>query len=540
MKNSTTTLLFSISLSFISVTTFAAEWQWSVRVQNIISTETNDHPQAFLWIPPACKRVNAVIVGQHNMLEEGIFEDLSFRKKMSNIGVALIWISPGISQTWDIKSGVQKIFDEIMDSLAIVSGYSELKYAPVIPIGHSAMATFPWNFAAMNNGRTLAVISIHGDAPSTNLTGYGRANLDWSELKIDGIPGLMVEGEYEWWEARVQPALNYKKTHPKSCISFLCDAGRGHFDHSEQLIDYMGMFIEKAIRYRLPKTSSKVGPIKLIPVDPGKGWLADRWHVDSLPNAKSTSFTKYQGNREDAFWYFDKEIAEKTEKIYARQRAKQMQYLGYTTKNKLLSYSPKHFYGYLPKFNPESDGVTFNLSSAYTDSLHMHITDNHSNTPSKITRICGPVSKINDTTFRVQFYRMGLNNPKRTADICLMLSNDGNKHYKSAVQQCLIKIPYRNKEGISQQITFDSIPNIPYGTKSINLNATSTSGMKVYFYVVEGPAEILDDKLILKKLPPRTNFPVRTTIVAWQHGRNKDPKVATAETVTRSFIIIKK
>ena len=37
------------------------------------------------------------------------------------------------------------------------------------------MATFPWNFAAWNPERTLAIISYHGDAPRTNLTGYGGA-----------------------------------------------------------------------------------------------------------------------------------------------------------------------------------------------------------------------------------------------------------------------------------------------------------------------------------------------------------------------------
>src|SRR5690349_8794406 len=49
-----------------------AEWQWSVDVGSVISGETNDHPQAYLWVPVNCKRVRAVVVGQHNMIEEGI------------------------------------------------------------------------------------------------------------------------------------------------------------------------------------------------------------------------------------------------------------------------------------------------------------------------------------------------------------------------------------------------------------------------------------------------------------------------------------
>jgi hypothetical protein len=523
----------------LATTTFAAEWQWSVSIHNVVSSETNDHPRAFLWIPEGCKQVRAVIVGQHNMLEEGILEHSGFRKKMAQLGIAEIWVTPGLDQVWDSKTNIQATFDQMLDSLAAVSGYTELKFAPIIPIGHSAMATFPWNFAAQNNERTLAILSVHGDAPSTNLTGYGRPNLDWSKLKIDGIPGLMVEGEYEWWDARVEPALNYKKTNPKSCISFLCDAGRGHFDYSEQLVDYLGLFIEKAVKYRLPKASAINEPVKLIPVDPQKGWLANRWHKDRLPEAVSATYNLYVGNRDSAFWYFDKEIALKTEAIYARQRGKKEQYLGYVQNHKLLEFNLKHFARYLGNFEPEADGLTFHIAPAFTDSLHAKISNNHSTTKTAITRICGPVEKVNDSTFTVRFSRMGLNNVKRTADMCLMMANDGDAIYKSAVQQMYMHIPYPNKEGVEQTIRFDSIPNVNQRIKSVDLHAVTSSGMPVYYYVQEGPAELKNGKLMLTTIPPRAKFPVKVTVVAWQYGRGVVPKVQTAEPVSRMFYIEK-
>jgi hypothetical protein len=401
------------------------------------------------------------------------------------------------------------------------------------------MATFPWNFAAQNNERTLAVLSVHGDAPSTNLTGYGRPNLDWSKLKIDGIPGLMVEGEYEWWDARVEPGLNYKKANPKSCISFLCDAGRGHFDYSEQLVDYLGLFIEKAVKYRLPKTSAISQPVKLIPVDPEKGWLANRWHKDRLPEAIAAPNKSYVGNRDSAFWYFDKEITLKTEAIYARQRGKKEQYLGYVQNQKLLEFNLKNFARYLGKFEPEADGLTFHIAPAFTDSLHAKRANNHSTTKTVISRICGPVEKLNDTTFTVRFSRMGLNNVKRTADICLITANDGDPKYKSAVQQMYIHIPYPNKEGVEQVIRFDSIPNVNQRVKSVDLHAVAGSGMPVYYYVQEGPAEVKDGKLVLTSIPPRAKFPVKVTVVAWQYGRSIEPKVQTAKPVSRMFYIEK-
>ena len=144
------------------------------------------------------------------------------------------------------------------------NGSRVVKYVPIIPIGHSAMATYPWNFAAWNPERTLAVISLHGDAPRTNLCGYGRENLEWGRTRnIDGIPGLMIEGEYEWWEARVNPALAFRMKYPDSCISFLCDTGRGHFDVSPQTADYIALFIRKALEWRYPQNQNIDSPVAL-------------------------------------------------------------------------------------------------------------------------------------------------------------------------------------------------------------------------------------------------------------------------------------
>ena len=73
--------------------------------------------------------------------------------------------------------------------------------------------------------------------------------------------------------------------------------------------------------------------------------------------------------------------------------------------------------------------------------------------------------------------------------------------------------------------------------KEISLNGTADSGLPVYYYVKEGPAEIKGDKLVLTKIPSRAKFPVKVTVVAWQYGRSGEPKVQTAEGVEQSFYI---
>ena len=515
----------------------AAPWQWSVEIKELISEETNAHPSAYLWIPENCKQVRAVIIGQHNMTEETIFEHSEFRKNMGKLGIAEIWITPGIDQRWDVTKGTQQIFETMMKNLSEVSGYTELEFAPVIPIGHSAMATYPWNFAAWNPERTLAVLSIHGDSPRTHLTGYGRANLDWGTRTIEGIPSLMVMGEDEWWEDRLITSFDYRREYRNAPLSFLADAGHGHFDISDELIDYLSLFLKKTVEYRLPEHSSLDAPIQLIPVEAKNGWLADRWRKNEKPTAEAASYDKYKGDRNHAFWYFDKEMADATEKYYANERGKTEQYIGFEQKGKLITFNPKSHVRMFPSFQPEADGVTFHLKAVYTDTLRNEYSKEHSTHPIRMSRICGPVEVVNDTTFTVRFYRMGLDNPKRTGGICLMASVKQDHKYRSAVQQVEIRIPYRNKEGIPQRIIFPKLSDVKASVKEISLNGTADSGLPVYYYVKEGPAEIKGDKLVLTKIPPRAKFPVKVTVVAWQYGRSGEPKVQTAEAVEQSFYI---
>ena len=515
----------------------AAPWQWSVEIKELISEETNAHPSAYLWIPENCKQVRAVIIGQHNMTEETIFEHPEFRKNMGKLGIAEIWITPGIDQRWDVTKGTQQIFETMMKNLSEVSGYTELEFAPVIPIGHSAMATYPWNFAAWNPERTLAVLSIHGDSPRTHLTGYGRANLDWGTRTIEGIPSLMVMGEDEWWEDRLITSFDYRREYRNAPLSFLADAGHGHFDISDELIDYLSLFLKKTVEYRLPEHSSLDAPIQLIPVEAKNGWLADRWRKNEKPTAEAASYDKYKGDRNHAFWYFDKEMADATEKYYANERGKTEQYIGFEQKGKLITFNPKSHVRMFPSFQPEADGVTFHLKAVYTDTLRNEYSKEHSTRPIRMSRICGPVEVVNDTTFTVRFYRMGLDNPKRTGGICLMASVKQDHKYRSAVQQVEIRIPYRNKEGIPQRIIFPKLSDVKASVKEISLNGTADSGLPVYYYVKEGPAEIKGDKLVLTKIPPRAKFPVKVTVVAWQYGRSGEPKVQTAEAVEQSFYI---
>lgn len=530
----------------------AAEWQWSVSIPSIVSDETDDHPRAFLWIPGNCRQVKAVVVGQHNMCEETLFEHPVFREKMRETGIALVWITPILDFSWDVTNGCNEALLKALDDLAETSGYEELKTAPIVPLGHSAMATYPWNFAAWNPERTLAIVSYHGDAPRTNLTGYGRANIEWGRTRhIDGIPGLMVEGEYEWWEARVNPALAFRMMYPESCISFLCDAGRGHFDVSGRTAEYIALFLKKAVEQRLPSAYDPAQPPLLKKLNPQDGWLAERWRtgtdkpqgevrtarLKAQPRrARPAPYFSYKGDKHDAFWYFDREMAELTEEIYRQEHDLLPQYVSVLQDGHPAPYRPEAHVNIALPFHPEADGMTFHLQAAYTDSLRTSLCRRHSPATPYIEKICGPVEQLNDTTFRLAFYRAGTANVKRRATMTFVAVGEGDASYKACVQEFNVHLPYPLTEGKRQSILFPSLPDVTDTAVPLSLNAATDSGLPVQYYVKEGPAEIADGKLVFTEIPPRSKYPVKVTVTAWQYGIAGE--VQTAEPVERSFYIV--
>ena len=531
----------------------AAEWQWSVSVDSITLPNSSEHPRAFLWVPPDCRQVRGVVVGQNNMIEEGIFQHPDFRKSLTRLGFAEIYIAPTFD-TWQSATNndaANEKFTALLKSLADESGYIELQFAPIIPMGHSAMASFPWNFAAWNPARTLAILSVHGDAPQTDLVGNGRPNVDWGGRNVDGIPGLMVMGEYEWLETRLAPAIKFRAQHPTAPVALLAEPGRGHFDYSDQLVNFLAMFIRKAAEQRLPTKSPLDAPVKLKSVDPTRGWLVERWHLNQPRTVKPAPYAKYSGNPKEAFWCFDKEMALATQNYFSDQPGKLPQLLGFMQDGKILPQTPTHNQISL-RFQPDADDLTFHLITTFLESVDGgspnttrwtgliagsplgHATGG---VPVKLSRISGPVEQLSADTFAVRFNRSSIPADRRAGDIWLLASHPGDAKYKSAVQQALLKISIRLTDGAEQHITFLGIPDQKAGTKKLKLNATSDANVPVYFYVREGPVEVDGDVLRFTKIPPRAKCPVKVTVVAWQYGRAAEPKLKTAEPIERTFYI---
>jgi hypothetical protein len=510
----------------------ASVYQWSAPMPGVASSETKGPPEAFLWIPPHCRAVRAVVLGQHNLLEEPLFESKTFRKALSSACIGIVWVTPMFDTVFDFPNEGGDRVDALMQALAKESGYDELSSAPIAPIGHSAAASFPWNFAAWAPERTLALVSLKGDAPLTTLTGSGKPNPEWGARTIDGVPSLMVMGEYEWLEPRLGPALDYQKTHPKALISLYADAGHGHFDLSDDLARYIGLFITKAADARLPGGASRREGVALKSVDPDLGWRADRWRSRGGPIAPAAPAARYLGPRQDSFWYFDRQMARRVEQLYARAAGKQPQLLAFVQDGGVVPQKPGHAQVELA-FRPLANGVTFKLQAAYLDrvpdgnprpqqwtGLPAQAPIGHGKGPISIARQTGPVVQTGPDTWTLAFNRVGFANARRSGDVWFVATQAGDRRYKSAVQQAFLRIPPVNAVGVDQKITF-SLPRtltVKRSGGALRLNGVSDSGLLVRYYVRQGPAEIADAKLRFTAIPHSARRPIKVTVVAWQYG----------------------
>lgn len=529
-------------LSFILIAAglvYAAEWQWS------LPTPARDGSYTFLWIPPNCEQVRGIVVGQRNMLEEGIFEHPAFRANLSQLGIAEMWIVPPYDVVFRYDQGAGDTIETLLDRFAEKSGYTELAEVPIIPMGHSACASFPWNFAAWKPERTLAVLSLKGDAPLTRMTGSGRPNPDWGNRNIDGIPGLMVMGEYEWLEGRILPALEFKETHPGACLAVLADIGHGHFDISDDLISFLNLFIEKAVHYRLQK-----GGADLKPIDPKDGWLVQRWTLNQPRTIEPAPYSDYTGDRNEAFWAFDRESALAIQRYRKNQIGRKPQLLGFVHAGNVMKQSNTHWQVRFPGDIVKEDG-TFTVQATFLDQVQegsdnltrwtylpfgTQLSHAAAGGPIQIDRICGPVVKTAPETFRITLDRTWAADDRRNYDIWLRAWHPGDDEHKSIVQQALMTFP-KNDQGAVQTIDFPAIENVTAGIVSIPLKAKSSSGMPVRYFVKEGPAEVIGDRLYFTPIPMCAKYPVSVSVFAYQLGRSADPKVRPSPMVERTFYI---
>jgi hypothetical protein len=535
-------LVLLVLLGVLPGWTVEAEWQWTATADGIVSAETNDHPRAFLWIPPGCQRLRGVVVGQHNMEEEPILEHPHFRAALAELDLAAVWITPSLDTGFHFDRGIGDHLTALLAALGERSGYTELATVPLVPIGHSAQASYPWNYAAWNPARTLAVLSVSGQWPYTR----GTDGPDWGPRTIDGIPGLVSMGEYEWAEENAAKGLAQRTAHPQMPLSMLAEPAAGHFAPTTAKIDFLALYLRKAIAYRLDPQGA------LRPINPTtQGWLIDRWRCNHEPRAKAAPVASYTGDPSEAFWCFDAEHALATERFQARFRNQQGQLLGYIQDGAVVPQVQGTHQQVTLAWKPLADGSSFRLEGTFLATVPAGrperwvglpagspIQHAEAGGPVTIERICGPMIQTGDNTFAIHFTRQGTTNSRRSNELWFVARHPGDERFKPAEQQAVLHFPLRNTAGAAQHLTFPELPDQHPGAPEILLAATSDAGLPVGYYILAGPAVLDGNRLRLTAIPPRSRFPVTVTVVAWQWGRARNPQVQTATPVERTFRIL--
>jgi hypothetical protein len=523
----------------------AAEWQWSVPVQPKAESP-NERPRAYLWIPPNCQRIRGVVLGQHNMEEQPILEHPVFRRAAAEIGFAEVWVAPKFDGNFRFDQDAGPRFEKMMKDLADESGYSELVTAPIVPVGHSACASFPWYFAAWKPERTLACISFSGQWPYVPDEKNAPQALGKS---VDTVPGIVTAGEYEWADESMGRGLKIRAEHPALALSGLGCPADGHFAVMEEKVGFLSLYLKKAALYRLPKTMPFSGAPKLNPIDPAKtGWLVDTYHKEKLSAAPAAPVGEYKGDASQAFWYFDGEIAKAAQAYQERQRG-QAPLVGYVQEGHLVPQTGGHAQVSL-NFAPLQDGVTFKLSGTFLETVPggrpvrwsgkkegEAIEKPAGGPPVEIRRITGPIRQITEDTWELAFDRTSLLGDPRGNEAWLAAVWPGDGKFKRAIQQAVLRIPLKNATGTLQAITFNPPAKVSSLAKELKLSAKSDAGLPVRFYVREGPAEVEGSTLKLLPVPPRAKYPVKVTVVAWQFGTMSDPRIQSAEPVEKTILV---
>ncbi|MGN0833071.1 MAG: hypothetical protein ACI4RD_05425 [Kiritimatiellia bacterium] len=458
-----------------------AVYQWATEVRGVVSKETADAPRAYLWLPPATKTVRGVVFAMHNMLEEPVLAHPAFRAKLAQADVGICWVTPMIPQAWDrLTESELRAIEALMTALATLSGHAELATAPLAPFGHSALATFPYLFAAARPERTFCAVSIKGDWPTAGRPCWEPAQ----QAARAQVPLLLVSGEYEDGYGRREKSRDLMAAVPGATFSMWVDVGGGHFDWSDELCRDLGI------------------------------WFAAMAQAPRHP----------KGVMRGGFWYPSARLAKLVEDYERLPRGRgEFTVLGYEVGGEVVKQNPQAhlqvvfstremtfavrpvFEKTVPPGRPE--GWTGRAAGAENPAPGAPAAP-------VLQKIQGPVEHLGGDRWAVRYNRYDPRG-RRAREASLQMVYPGDGAFKRSVQQGLVRIPPPRtsfRTGAERRVALGEFaPAIPAGHGA---------------YVREGPARIADGRVVLADVPQFGKLPP-VVLVTYDLARTQDPVVTT-------------
>ncbi len=177
-----------------------------------------------------------------------------------------------------------------LDSLSVLSGHSEIKFAPLLFHGHSAGGQFSYHFTLLYPERVIAFVTMKG--------GYHMSGSAGDAVKV---PGYLFIGENDR-DYRVSNLTSiFTENRPDGAVWALAkEPGTGHERVSNTLIH---SYFNAILPMRLKKNISYHLPVSLISINPTTGYLGNR------VSGTIHSFAAYPYDKQKACWFPNEKIA---------------------------------------------------------------------------------------------------------------------------------------------------------------------------------------------------------------------------------------
>jgi len=506
------------------------------------SSKTN--ATLYLWIPENCRKLRGLVIMCTNVPEHMLVGHSAIRKACEANDLGIIWSTPTFMNfRKSVRDGqplkmekehqtTVQFLQQLLNGLAKTSGYAEVATVPWLPMGESAHLLMVEALTTFSPERCIACVyiknhhyQIQNHAVPT-LTIYGTAQ-EWGQDKVD------IRTRWNSIDKTYEGIQNEIKQYPDWPFSLVIDGSSGHFDCSQNVVNYMASYINLAAKTRLSNDGSNT----LKPVLLEKGY----WAELPVPRHENKTIVAHSDTKRTGLpWFFSKAAALEAQTFAAINWKAATQLPAFM--NDSSKIAPFIFNG-ISKLTPTDlgeDGITFNVKPVLLEEIPANFTVGAGEKLTRTTEapslewVCGQYIPIGNNAFRISLDRSWPFTPNY-----LGVRQAGNDSVRSVFQPCGLTLP-KNTVGKSQKIAFEKLPDVPVGMKSIPLQATSDSGLPVEFFIVAGPAVIENKKLIFTKIPPKACYPVIVTVAAWQWGRSLEPKVKMAEIVKQTFSIVQK
>jgi galactosylceramidase len=526
-------------------------FQWHVETKYKFSEGPQEKiASAYLWIPEHCQKVRGALLLFRNIIDESLSVNPAIRAVCEKNDLAIVWISNYIyfeDKNHKELSGTPQEYVEfvgkIFNEFAAASGYSELSTAPWLPLGQSAQLPMLTYLLNGNPARCIAEIAMKDPCYTPDVNNSEVPILNW---KGNGSSWDQATHFFKDWNTVnllkfYTPVIAKHAKFPDSPVSYVMEGWSSHFGATETLVQYLAEYIASVTKARLPDKFGE--PLKKIYVS--KGWVTGLPIPDNDNGRKPFApipYDKATAEQKAEPWFFTESEAKRAYEIASIDWNAEPQMPAVA--NEKGEVYPHCFRG-LQQFSPTfgDDGVTFKLNPVLLDTPPASFTVEPGSilrkTPGKpfVYWMLGCAAPLGDDTWQLYLSRSA-KFPIPNSDAWLAVYKDGEGNVRG-VEQPFHIIFNPNKEGAAQQISFNPIPDIKAGsTPSIILSAKASSGLPVRYYVIQGPAVINGDKLSFTPIPPRSKFPLKVTVVAWQWGI-KD-KIQTAPSVAQSFDLVER